>query len=287
MCVRPVTIRLLFACAFATTSAQAHDGDPVARAVVAELDNHLSRVGLADARAATSRVGFDSAGRTWFRDELGYPYYLISDLHGSRRIYYRPHLREVAATARREFESVNFEVAIRRAARNVVVRGFNQIEVPGVDVRDSVREAVIRRLNSTELASGQLGTLQNLVQAGIEDALIEAFNQTDVQQAKLAAGLTTPMDGSERELPIAPQPKRRPKFDKKYDTVKIVASGWIVTAERVLPLHGNTFYITSMGDSEPLVDVWTGDGKIASRCRYAHYFEDAKQIQQQLKTRSR
>lgn len=243
--------------------------DPVGRAVDWEVQNHLQRMGLSDHRRPKPCSGVDAAGRCWWRDEHGYAYYVDHCAGWPQRVYYHPLRRAVAGRVHDCLSRVDFQTAVRDAARSVAVRGFNGAEVGADQIRQSVRDAVVRNLNDARSDSGDLSNFQQLVQAGIEDALVEAFNQIEVTPVPRQTALDEHDDGgTEIDLPPA---------DENYEHTTVVSAGWIVTDGNIVPLTGgDKFTLAAMRDSPELVDVWQGGRRIASACRFARYFEDAR-----------
>ncbi len=250
--------------------------DPVGRAVDWEVQNHLQRMGLTDRRRPKARWGIDAAGRCWQRDELGYAFYVDDCAGCPLRSYYHPLRRAVAGRVHDCLSRVDFQTAVRGAARAVAVRGFNSAEVDTDQIRQSVRDAVVRSLNEARPDSGDLSNFQQLVQAGIEDALVEAFNQIEVTPPprQTASG-----DHDNDEQDNAGANSDLPPANESYGETTVVSAGWIVTDGNILPLTGgDTFTVAVLRDSPELVDVWQDGRRIAAACRFARYFEDARAI---------
>jgi hypothetical protein len=168
---------------------------------------------------------------------------------------------------------VDFETAVRDAARNLVVRGFNGADIVPATIRESVRDVVVRSLNEARPERGDLSGFQQLVQDGIEDALVEALNQIEVLPA------LSPAASQERNEPAAGD--TLPQVDENYQDMANVSAGWIVNDGKILPLTGgDAFTVAVLRESPDLVDVWQAGRRIAAGCRFARYFEDARAIAQ-------
>jgi len=188
---------------------------PERRAVAWETHNHLQQIGLPDTRPTLSPTGVDALGRSWQRDDLGYPYYIVGDNWNARCIYYQPEQREAAAWAREQYSALDWSGAVRNGVSGAVVRAFNLSSNSDVDskpssapekfdpeldvFRDAVHHAVVTGINHAGSHEIDLRQFQKLIEAGIEDAIIQGFN---------AAG----------KSPIAslPSPAKRPQ-DKRRD----------------------------------------------------------------------
>lgn len=145
-----------------------------------EVRNHLAKIGLPDDRLPAAQTGLDAWGRPWQRDALGYPFHWAWSCGGGMAIHYYPWERQLALETRQALDAIVWPAAAREGVRRAVVRGFNQIDLSQHRDRDAlrsaVRDAIVHSLNTAGRDQTDLSSFKSLVQAGIEDAIVEAFN---------------------------------------------------------------------------------------------------------------
>ena len=85
----------------------------------------------------------------------------------------------------------DWQAAVRQGARNATVRGFGGTQVVSSPcdndaIRSIVRNTIVQGLNyaGEQGAGGDLTRFQNLIAAGVEDAIVEGFNRTTVSDPK-------------------------------------------------------------------------------------------------------
>lgn len=153
--------------------------DPIRRAMLLETCNHLAKIGLPNPSGAYASPASAVPG-DW--GSPGYNYYetcfgeLVCDPW---------QWLAVTDWTRRRLSCVNWPAAVEQATHNAVTRAFNSVSTIAVDdqaLRPLVRDAVVRSLNYAGRvgAEGSLTYFQSLVQKGIEDAVVEAFNRVSV-----------------------------------------------------------------------------------------------------------
>jgi len=273
---------------------------PVERAIAWEVRNHVHKIGLPDARSAhRPQYGVDALGRPFAYDSVGYPYYEVQDCAGLRRVYYQPFSQAVALHLREVLEFVDWPAAVREASRNAVVRGYNgaaeAVEDSQHTARSAARDAVAHGLNLAGAApeGTNLDTFQELITAGIEDALVEGFNQAaalelsaqdvDVTAARAVAEVPTelPRRDAAHDAWIRMHLGGRvepDEFERRYDDATLITAGWIVTVWGVQPLRVPDGALLLTRKDSPYVEVWREGRLLCDECRFARYFEDARAL---------
>jgi len=158
---------------------------PRRQAVAWEVSRHLPNIGLPATRDVRGASGFDAFGRRWYRDALGYAYYETGCGGGIVREYYQPERQSIAAAMHRQLSQLDWEGSVRLGVAGAMVRGFNATDIAGIDdatLRSVVGEQIIEGLNlaAEDTQSGNLLRFQELVAGGVEDAIVQAFNQMEV-----------------------------------------------------------------------------------------------------------
>ncbi|QDU93231.1 hypothetical protein [Lignipirellula cremea] len=243
---------------------------PDQQAFAWEVRNHIGKLGLPDARPPAATIGRDALGRNWRSDELGYPYYEVARGPVSHRVYYQPERRAAAAQARFYLQQVDWEAAARQGVRNAVVRGFNAARTPALPapgaIRSAVSDALVDGLNRVDVANlsrpragdqplgPSVATFQRLVEAGVEDAVVQALNQVQTQ-----AAASEPPPAGERT----------------------VLHGWVQSDEGLFPLlAGPAYQLRPLADV-PLIAVYSEGRLLYARCRYFALYEDALETQRE------
>jgi hypothetical protein len=290
---------------------------PLRQAVAWEVARNLPTIGLPAPCDGRSASGVDACGRSWRRDALGYAYYETCCC-GTNRTYYQPERQSVAALVNRQLACVDWGASVRGGVANAMVRGLNAASVPSLDdraVRSVVRERIVDGLNraAAGAGSGSLTRFQQLVAEGVEDAMVEAFNQIDlVADAQQQA---PPRDrheamsedisvlrvvrrgeharpravGDPGAVPVNGQdggpvvthyggPLQRAAFSQRYAKVRFVDSGWIIGPFGTRPVTGDGLLILSLRGDHDAVEVWQDGLLISTDCRYVEYFEDAQRM---------
>ena len=91
----------------------------------------------------------------------------------------------------RSLQLADWQAAVRQGARNAAVRGFDGTQmVPGVcgseAVRSIVHDTIVEGFNYAGQNGGgcDMGRFQDLIAAGVEDAIVEGLNRTTVVEPK-------------------------------------------------------------------------------------------------------
>jgi len=91
----------------------------------------------------------------------------------------------------RSLQLADWQAAVRQGARNAAVRGFDGTQmVSGVcgseSVRSIVRDTIVEGFNYAGQNGGgsDMGRFQDLIAAGVEDAIVEGLNRTTVAEPK-------------------------------------------------------------------------------------------------------
>ncbi|MEO8494923.1 MAG: hypothetical protein ABI614_07625 [Planctomycetota bacterium] len=285
---------------------------PVERAIAWEVRSHLHKIGLPDVRGTNRPThGVDGLGRSFRYDVVGYPYYEVLDCGGPGRVYYQPRSQSVATHVQEVLECVDWEAAVREASRNTVIRGFGQaaeaVEESRQSVRTAVRDAVADSLNFAGATSDgvKLETFQELIAAGIEDALVEAFNQAAALEVPAPGGDTLglplfPRAKTDRQshatLGRPPEPLSRDaaneiwitthlgrhiepsEFERNYKDATLITAGWIVAEWGVKPISAKGGALMLTRSDSPFVEIWRDGRLLCDGCRFARYFEDAQRL---------
>jgi hypothetical protein len=181
---------------------------------------------------------------------------------------------------RQRLESVNWREAVRAGARNATVRGFggSRHALPETiterQLRTAVRNCFVESMNYVGAKGGQVDRqrLQNLIAAGVEDAIVEAFNRSRVAEGS--------EDGEHHSAP-----QRRPhygggldgeEFTERYGQTRIVASGWIVTEQTALPLAGGEFALLPVKRRQGRAEVWQHGQCLFDNVQFFEFYEDVK-----------
>lgn len=275
---------------------------PVERAIAWEVRNHVHKIGLPDVRSAhRPQCGVDALGRPFAYDAVGYPYYEVQQGVGLRRVYYHPFPQAVAMHLREVLEFVDWPAAVREASRNAVVRGYNgaaeAVESSKHTLRSAARDAITHGLNRAGATpeGTNLDTFQELLTAGIEDALVEGFNRAatlelsaqdvEVTPARAVAEVPTelPPRDAAHDARIRTHLGGRVEpdvFKRTYDDATLITAGWIVTAWGVQPLTVPDGALLLTRKDSPDVEVWREGRLLYDDCRFARYFEDARDLAQ-------
>ncbi len=195
---------------------------PAQQAIAWELRNQLHRIGLPETRRPGQQQGVDGWGRRWTTDELGYPYFQLTIGPQTRRVYYQPHRREVAARTRRAMQQVDVESAASTGVRNAALRAFNAV---GDAKRNALQQNAVADLLAQEgqhrprpffesVVAGinQIGLpgsrhtdalqFQKLLEKGIEDAVVLALNSAARSGAKEQPAVSPPATGQGVPQPV-------------------------------------------------------------------------------------
>jgi hypothetical protein len=264
---------------------------PVERAIAWEVRNHVHKIGLPDARSAhPAQYGVDALGRAFAYDAVGYPYYEVPECDGVRRVYYQPFAQAVALHMREVLDSVDVPAAVREAAHNAVVRGYNgaaeAVEDSQHAVRSAARDAVTHGLNLAGAApeGTNLDTFQDLIAGGIEDALVEAFNRAaalELPTQDVEVPNESPRRDAARDAWIRTHWGGRvepDEFERRYGDATLITAGWIVTVAGIQPLRVPDGALLLTRKDSPYFEVWREGRLLCDECRFARYFEDARAL---------
>jgi hypothetical protein len=170
---------------------------------------------------------------------------------------------------------VDWEAAVRQGARNVVVRGFSREAGRGRKsveelTQAAVRNGVIAGLNQAAANDPtELARFQALVQQGVEDALVEAWNELGAR----TPGALPPAWRRHYSGPLTGE-----YFHDRYAGAELVEAGWILDPA-AQPLTGaDEFLVLTLRASPSLVEVWSGRRLVAEQCRFVRCFEDAQRV---------
>jgi hypothetical protein len=297
---------------------QQSDQDPIRHAIAREVSRHLPMVGLPGARDDGPCSGCDARGRRWQRDACGYAYYEQMGCGGvPHRIYYQPELHSAAQWVRRQLDCVDWEQAVRHGVKQAVIRGWNAAgegcDIDEATVRSAVRDQIVEGINRAAAGHGDadLQRFQQLVAEGVEDAIVEAFNQLDVvggdawQIFELESNLVSPdqisaatraHDGSspshsqnglglispaqQQQQPVVSEHYGGPltvgDFNRRYVEAVLVNSGWVTGPAGLQPLVNGDFLILRSRAEPQEVEVWQRHHLLFEDCRYEKFYEDAK-----------
>lgn len=174
------------------------------------------------------------------------------------------------------FDAVDWPAAVRHGVRNAVVRGGNELgAISDEQIRAAVTAAVISSINDLAESGNETQRFQRLIEQGVEDAIVELFNELGKQQNIGAATV----DNAPANVAVFPSPpvsiaQHLPPnhgefFPLWYRRLETVSGGWFVTAEnRYTPLPLRTVVIARRRDNEASCDIWSEGRLIVSRVTY-------------------
>jgi len=204
------------------------------------------------------------------------------------REYYQPERRAAAACVHAQLECVDWEAAVRRGVASAVVRGFNaqsvQSQLDQRTVRSVVRERIVYGLNRAAegVQPELLGRFEQLVAEGVEDAVVEAFNQVEVLSGDPAnVGHASPAAERTHAGPVAAHYGGRLQekdFTNRYSEARLVSAGWVIGSNTIRPLSGGEFLLLKIASAPDMVEVWQDHVLVFRNCRYTEYYEDAQQL---------
>lgn len=199
---------------------------------------------------------------------------------------------------------IDWEGAVRRGARNSVVRGFNGTPVPeGSDSRDAwlrrrAAAEVVQYFNAlggapSPYTAGQLRRFQQLVEQGVEDAIVEGFNRAGELKALQEREAAEKQQAEAARLPEpSVEPRRvaydsaevrehfgdaleRAEFDRRYESARWVSAGWLMVEGNRLPVKAPAGYLLLVPRKGPGVsEVWRQRERLFAAARYARYYEE-------------
>lgn len=177
---------------------------------------------------------------------------------------------------RTRLDSVDWPAAVRNGVRNAVVRGGNELgAIPDEQIRAAVTAAVIRSIN--EMAAGENDTqrFQRLIELGVEDAMVEFFNElgrrhspelaTDTPASTNVVHAPLPPDSLARHLPG----NHAEFFPVRYRRLERVSGGWFRNANNDwIPLPLRDVVVARHREDQTVCDIWSEGRLIAGRVSY-------------------
>lgn len=291
---------------------------PRRQAVAWEVSRHLPKIGLPATHSFRRASGVDAFGRRWSRDALGYAYYETGCGGCVGRTYYQAQRQSIAAAVHRQFTCVDWEASVRQGVVGAVTRGFNAVGVPAIDdetLSSVVGEQIVEGLNraAADAGSGNLSRFQDLVAEGVEDAIVQAFNQMDLMRnegravtprarSEKPTGETSVLadrsDGDRAPARVPVDVRSAPAdeghahlvkmhygggldptaFHERYGEARFVDGGWIIDKSGSRPVIGAGMLILTLQTDGHRVEAWRDGILVFSDCQYSEYFEHAQEI---------
>jgi hypothetical protein len=166
-----------------------------------------------------------------------------------------------------QIDNANWPNVVREATKSFTIRSMNaksladRAEVPA-SVREAVRDAIVGEINRSAGNRERLEFFGDAIEAGVEDAIVEAFNLTAANN--LAPGnvqVADPTAASNECLRIN------------------VVGGCIVVDNEIIPLAADGSYqLIQRSQDSPSFELWRDGRQVFASCLFAQYYREAMKL---------